>query len=196
MDFAYYFFDKNSKEDAEFLRVVYSFCRDNYMITELNKYVVVGYSVMAIEQALQNVTSYQLKYNNKKYRSWCVYKEENSNKYSDKNNIIYIDIPAYLQDKNDKIDLKEYKKVVKCVDSTFSPYMYNNNNDRKNALKDADVYLISGNALLGITHKTKVSFGFFIDEKLADLVQKDIHHNTAGFIYKNIKYFEKKNRIF
>lgn len=67
MYLAYYLFDtKNSKEDAEFLRMVYNFCRDNSMIPESNKYGVVGHSVMEIEQALQNVTNYQLKYNNKK----------------------------------------------------------------------------------------------------------------------------------
>lgn len=190
---ANYLFDKkNSKEDAKFLRVVYKFCCDNYMIPESNKYGVVGHGVMEIEQALQNVTNYQLKYNNKKYRMWCDNKEESLNKYSDNNNIIYIDIPSYLNDENDKIDLKEYKQVIKCVDSTFTPYMYKNNNNRKNALKDADVYFISGNALLGYTHKIKLSFAFFNDEKLADSVQKDIHHITGGLLYKSIKYFEKK----
>jgi len=190
---AYYLFDKK-KEDVDFLRLVYDFCRDNYMITESNKYCVLGQSVMEIEQALNNVTNYQLKYNNKKYRPWCSYKEESLNKYSDKNNIIYIDIPGYLHDKNDKIDLEEYKQVINCIDNTYSPYMYENNIERKNALKNADVYLIGGNSLLGYTntHKIKLSFAFFTDEKLADLVQKDINHITGGFLYKSIKYFEKK----
>ena len=85
MDTAYYNFDSNNnKEDAEFLMVVYKFCRDNYIIPASNKYGVVGHSVMTITQAVQNVTKYQLKYNNKKYRHWCTYKEEEpSNKYSD-----------------------------------------------------------------------------------------------------------------
>ena len=193
MDLAYYLFNtKNSKEDAEFLRMVYNFCRDNSMIPESNKYGVMGHSVMEIEQALQNVTNYQLKYNNKKYRQWCNYREESLNKYSDKNNLIYIGIPAYLNNENDKIDLKEYKKVIKCTNNTFCPYMYKNNIERKNALKDADVYLISGNYLLGRTHKIKLSFAFFTDEKLADSVQKQINHITGGFLYKSIKYFEKK----
>lgn len=193
MDFAYYLFDaKNSKEDAEFLRMVYNFCRDNSMIPESNKYGVVGHGVMEIEQALQNVTNYQLKYNNKKYRQWCNYKEESLNKFSDKNNLIYIEIPAYLNNEDDKIDLKEYKSVIKCIDNASGPYMYKNNIERKNALKNADVYLISGNALLGYTHKIKLSFAFFTDEKLVDSVQKQINHITAGLLYKSIKYFEKK----
>ena len=196
MDFAYYIFG-NKKEDAESFNVIYKFCRDNYIIPASNKYGVLGYSVMTIEQALQNITNYQLKYNNKKYRPWCYYKEESSNKYSDNNNIIYMDMPAYLKDENDEIvNLKKYNKVIKCIDNSFGPYMYTNNNDRKNALKDADVYLISGNSLLGKTYqikqKIKLSVAFFTDEKLAIRVQKNINYITAGFIYKSIKYFENK----
>lgn len=197
MDTAYYVFDKNHKEDTEFLMVVYKFCRDNYIIPASNKYGVVGCSVMTITQAVQNVTKYQLKYNNKKYRPWCMYKEEILNKYSDNNNLIYIDMPAYLHDENDEIvNLKKYNKVIKCTDNSFSTYMYKNNNERKNTLKDADVYFISGNSLLGKTYqikqKIKLSVAFFTDEKLAIQVQKNINYITAGFIYKSIKYFENK----
>ena len=195
-DYTYYLFDKNSKEGIEFIDLIYIFCYDNHLISKSNKYIVIAHSVMEITQALKNVTKYKLKFDNKKYRTWCNYKEQALHTTSNKN-IIHVKIPGYINDENDKINLKEYKKVIKCIDNSWGLNMYKNNNERKNALEDADVYLLSGTYLMGGSCSDfkglgiKLSVAFFTDEKLADLVQKDINHISAGLSYKDITEFKK-----
>jgi len=208
---SYYTINKNNKEDVDFLNLTYKFACDNYMTPKSNKYCVIGHSILEIQHALHKVTNYKLKYNNKKYRPWCSYKEESLNKYSDNNNLIYIDIPSYLNDENKTVNLKKYNKIITCVDNTWCVYQYENNEARKNALKDADVYFLSGNYILAndcrgnnypillynwlepfVKNKIKLSFAFFTDEKLADMVQKQVYHITSGFNYKEIIYFKDK----
>jgi hypothetical protein len=64
----HYIFSENNKEDVSFLKLVYDFCKENYIIPSENKYVVVGHSVMEIKQALVNITNYRVKYLDGKYR--------------------------------------------------------------------------------------------------------------------------------
>ena len=213
MEDSYYTINKNNKDDLDFLNLVYNFGCNNYMIPKSNKYCVVAHSVMVIKQAIVNITNYQLKYDNKKYRKHTALKENYTNKNCDENNLLLIKTPSYLNDKKDKINLTKYNNIITCVDNSWCTYQYENNRARKNALQDADIYLLSGNKCCVVTSLTslpnwlpiwlqstinnnnneiKLSFGFFTDKKLADLVQNHINYITGGFMYKDIIYFKKK----
>ena len=183
-----YTFSENNKEDVNFLKIVYDFCKENYIIPSENKYVVVGHSVMEIKEALVNITNYRVKYLDGKYRRHVTLKEKYMNAHADAENAIIIKVPGYLPLK--EIDTSEYKNIITCIDNTWSPYT-----ERKRNLENAEIYLMSGRYLLGNPHQleslhkysVKLSFGFIKDKKLAILIQDQINHISAGFEYSNIK---------
>ena len=183
-----YTFSENNKEDVNFLKIVYDFCKENYIIPSENKYVVVGHSVMEIKEALVNITNYRVKYLDGKYRRHVTLKEKYMNAYGDAENAMTINVPGYLHLK--EIDTSEYKNIITCIDNTWSPYT-----ERKRNLENAEIYLMSGRYLLGNPHQleslhkysVKLSFGFIKDKKLAILIQDQINHISAGFEYSNIK---------
>ena len=121
----YYIFNDKNEKDLKFFETVYDFCYDNFFIPGENKHVVVGHSVMEIKQALVNITNYKLKYNDGKYREYVRNKENNINVNADTENIIAVNIPAYLPN-SEKINLSEYDNVITCIDNTWTPYMYKN----------------------------------------------------------------------
>ena len=189
-------------KDVKFLETVYNFCYDNSFITKENKYVVVGHSVMEIQEALVSITNYYLKYSDGEYRQHVTKKENNVNADANTKKIIAIKVPAYLP-KNEKINLSadDNVNVITCIDNTWSPYMYKNNTERKNNLEDADIYLISGRYLLGNPHdlkslpknNVKLSFGFVKDETLAKSIQDQINYISAGVDYTDVK--DVKNKL-
>jgi hypothetical protein len=189
----HYIFSENNKEDVNFLKIVYDFCKENYIIPSENKYVVVGHSVMEIIQALVNITNYRVKYLDGKYRQFVARKEKYINAHADAENAIIIKVPGYLPLK--EIDASEYNNIISCIDNTWSPSMYKNNTERKRNLENAEIYLMSGRYLFGNPHKlkslhkysVKLSFGFIKDEKLANSIQDQINHISAGFEYSDIK---------
>jgi hypothetical protein len=195
----YYIFNDKNKKDLKFFETVYDFCYDNFFIPGENKHVVVGHSVMEIKQALVNITNYKLKYNDGKYREYVRNKENNINVNADTENIIAVNIPAYLSNSK-KINLSEYDTVITCMDNTWSPYMYKNNRERKNKLENADIYVMSGRYLLGNPHElkslpknnVKMSFGFVKDATLATLIQGQINYISAGFDYTDVKDIKNK----
>lgn len=195
----YYIFNDKNEKDLKFFETVYDFCYDNFFIPGENKHVVVGHSVMEIKQALVNITNYKLKYNDGKYREYVRNKENNINVNADTENIIAVNIPAYLPN-SEKINLSEYDNVITCIDNTWTPYMYKNNTERKNKLENADIYVMSGRYLLGNPHElkslpknnVKMSFGFVKDATLATLIQGQINYISAGFDYTDVKYVNNK----
>lgn len=195
----YYIFNDKNEKDLKFFETVYDFCYDNFFIPGENKHVVVGHSVMEIKQALVNITNYKLKYNDGKYREYVRNKENNINVNADTENIIAVNIPAYLSN-SEKINLSEYDTVITCMDNTWSPYMYKNNRERKNKLENADIYVMSGRYLLGNPHElkslpknnVKMSFGFVKDATLATLIQGQINYISAGFDYTDVKDIKNK----
>jgi hypothetical protein len=195
----YYIFNDKNEKDLKFFETVYDFCYDNFFIPGENKHVVVGHSVMEIKQALVNITNYKLKYNDGKYREYVRNKENNINVNADTENIIAVNIPAYLSN-SEKINLSEYDTVITCTDNTWSPYMYKNNRERKNKLENADIYVMSGRYLLGNPHElkslpknnVKMSFGFVKDATLATLIQGQINYISAGFDYTDVKDIKNK----
>ena len=195
----YYIFNDKNEKDIKFFETVYDFCYDNFFIPGENKHVVVGHSVMEIKQALVNITNYKLKYNDGKYREYVRNKENNINVNADTENIIAVNIPAYLPN-SEKINLSEYDNVITCIDNTWTPYMYKNNTERKNKLENADIYVMSGRYLLGNPHElkslpknnVKMSFGFVKDATLATLIQGQINYISAGFDYTDVKYVNNK----
>jgi len=194
----HYILDDNNKKDVKFLKLVYDYCNENYLISSETKYVVVGHSVMEIKQALVNLTNYQLKFSDGKYRKHVTNKENNINLDSNTRNLILVRTPGYLptlKDRNANINLSGYDNVITCCDNTWSPFMYKNNMERKDNLEEnADVYLLSGRYLCGNPHEleslpvynVKLSFGFFKDETLAKSVQDQINYISAGFKYTDI----------
>jgi hypothetical protein len=190
----HYTFSKNNKEDVKFLKLVYDFCKENYIIPSENKYVVVGHSVMEIKQALVNITNYHIKHLDGKYRQHVERKENYTNAYSNSESVIAVSVPGYVSLGRELLT-SEYKNIIKCIGNTWAPYMYKNNTERKRNLENADIYLMSGRYLLGNPHQLKslhkysikLSFGFIKDEKLANSIQDQINHISAGFEYSNMK---------
>jgi hypothetical protein len=195
-----YIFDTRNKTDVNLLKNVYDFCFQNCLIPMENNHVVVGHSVMEIEQALVNFTRYRLKYFDGKNRPYVTNKENNVNVGANTNNALTIKITGYLP-RNKNLNPSVYDNVITCTDNTWSPYMYKNNTERKKNLGDADIYLMSGKYLLGYpfafelnsllpTDNVKLSFGFFKDAFLAKSTQRQINYISAGFEYNHVVYIK------
>lgn len=190
----YYLLSENNKEDEEFLKLIYDFCKKNYMIPVENKWVVMGHSILEIEQAIKNVTNYSMRFSDGKYRTHIKEKEKITNANADPKNVISVEIPGYLPTK-EKIDPDDYNNVITCIGNTYSSVMYKNNKERKHNLRDADMYLISGRWLCGNPHqlksldkyKVKLSFAFVKNEKLAKSIQYQINYISGGFEYNYIQ---------